>query len=87
MSQDAEISSDDGMLRFTVRQVRGGVQIVRRQRIQGKGSVTLVLRFTSEAELTRFCAQDELRFMYLTTIDELRRVVGVMLTSRQGPGK
>lgn len=82
MSQEAEISSDDGTLRFTVRQARGAVQIVRRHRIEGKGNVTLVLRFTSEAELTRFCEQDELRFMYQTTIDKLRRAFGVMQTQR-----
>lgn len=78
MDCSTEISSDDGVLNFTVRQVPGAVQVVRRHRIQQRGMVTFVFRFNSEAEFTRFCEEDELRFVYQSTIEKLRRMIGVV---------
>lgn len=79
MSENSEIASEDGSLRFAVRPVAGAVQVTRRQKIEGRGNVTLVLRFQTVSELARFCDEDELRFNYQATFERLRRSVAMML--------
>lgn len=67
---------------FALRRTKRGVQLERRQHVLEdgyRGQSAFITLFCNEAELKRFCEEDELRFAYPLVYQQLMREFNVLI--------
>jgi hypothetical protein len=75
------ISSDDGLVTFSLEPCFGGVMMERKRRQTTAGSLTQAVRFRAEADFIRWCDCDRLRFAYPLLFANLRRSASALFNS------
>ena len=68
-----EVASPDGVVSFCMKRTACGVHVERTHRVDGSAVVAHSALFATLGEFHRFCEQDELRFNYPLTYQQIRR--------------